>query len=40
MGIDTDSQIDKGEEGDGIIFVSTVDQAIDIGSSHNRKVSL
>ena len=31
---------DKGKEGDGIIFVSTVDQAIDIASSHNRKVSL
>jgi nitrogen regulatory protein PII len=27
---------DKGEEEDGIIFVSTVDQAIDIGSSHNN----
>ena len=27
---------DEGEEGDGIIFVSTVDQAIDIGSSHNN----
>jgi nitrogen regulatory protein P-II 1 len=27
----------KGEEGDGIIFISTVDQAIDIASSHNRK---
>jgi nitrogen regulatory protein P-II 1 len=28
---------DKGEEGDGIIFVSTVDQAIDIASSHIEK---
>ena len=27
---------DKGEKEDGIIFVSTVDQAIDIGSSHNN----
>ena len=31
---------DEGEEGDGIIFVSTVDQAIDIGSSNNRKVGM
>jgi nitrogen regulatory protein P-II 1 len=28
---------DKGEEGDGIIFVSTVDQAIDIATSHDGK---
>lgn len=28
---------DKGEEGDGIIFVSTVDQAIDIAASHGGK---